>query len=380
MALESRTKNLQAALEKTTYVRWLRRQSIPVVEGYGIEDVRDLPLAPWSRMGGNGAFIQLYGMQGLTGMYTVEIPPGAALEPEKHLYEEVICILQGHGATEIWRDKNRKQMFEWGPWSVFAPPLNSWHRLVNGGNEPVKFLAATNAPIIMDIFHNQDFIFNCPYEFSDRYAGQDNYFFVGTKRYETGMQHIWETNFIPDVRVATLDSRDVKGAGVELTQFELAGNELIGHISQWPAGRYHKAHYHGPGAVLLGLQSSGYVLLWDKELGARPYENGSSDQVIEIKWKAGSIYCPPGAWFHQHFNTGAEPARHLALRYGSRTHPVGFKVAAQRREDGVYIDVKKGGTLIGYEDEDPEIRRRYKAELARQGIPCQMPPVATSPL
>jgi oxalate decarboxylase/phosphoglucose isomerase-like protein (cupin superfamily) len=373
MAVEAETKNLQAALEKTTYVQWLRRQGIPVVEGYGIEDVRDLPLARWSRMGGKGTFIQLYGMQGLTGMYTAEIPPGAALEPEKHLYEEVICILQGHGATEIWRDHSRKQMFEWGPWSLFAPPLNSWHRLVNGGNEPVKFLAATNAPIIMDIFHNEDFVFNCPYEFSDRYAGQDNYFSVGTKRYETGMQHIWETNFIPDVRVAALDTRDVKGAGVQLTQFELAGNELIGHISQWPAGRYHKAHYHGPGAVLLGLQSSGYVLLWNKELGTRPYDDGWGSRVVEIRWKEGSIYCPPGGWFHQHFNTGAESARHLALRYGNRTHPVGFKMAAQRREDGVYIPVKDGGTLIGYEDEDPEIRRRYEAELRDRGIPCQMP-------
>jgi len=375
MAVEAQTKNLQAALEKTTYVRWLRRQGIPVVEAYGIEDVRDLQLGPWPRTGGSGAFIQLYGMQGLTGMYIAEIPPGAALEPEKHLYEEVICILQGQGATEIWRDKSRKQMFEWGPWSLFAPPLNSWHRLVNGGKEPVKFLAATNAPIIMDIFHNEDFVFDCPYEFSDRYAGQDDYFSVGTKRYETGMQHIWETNFIPDVRVATLDSRDVKGSGVQLTQFELAGNELIGHISQWPLGRYHKAHYHGPGAVLLGLQSSGYVLLWDKDLGTRPYENGSSDQVVEIKWKEGSIYCPPGGWFHQHFNTGSEPARHLALRYGSRTHPVGFKMAAQRREDGVYVDVKKGGTLISYEEEDPEIRKRYESELKRKGIPCQMPAI-----
>jgi oxalate decarboxylase/phosphoglucose isomerase-like protein (cupin superfamily) len=375
MAVEAQTKNLQAALQKTTYVRWLTRQGIPIVEGYGIEDVRELALGPWPRMGGRGAFIQLYGMQGLTGMYIAEIPPGAALQPEKHLYEEVICILQGHGATEIWHDKSRKQMFEWGPWSLFAPPLNSWHRLVNGGKEPVKFLAATNAPIIMDVFHNEDFVFNCPYEFSDPYAGQQDYFSVGTKRYETGMQHIWETNFIPDVRVAALDSRDVKGAGVQLTQFELAGNELIGHISQWPVGRYHKAHYHGPGAVLLGLQSSGYVLLWDKELGVRPYENGSSDRVVEIKWKECSIYCPPGGWFHQHFNTGAEPARHLALRYGSRTHPIGFKIAAQRREDGVYIDVKKGGTLIGYDDEDPEIRKRYEAELKHKGISCQMPSV-----
>ena len=105
---------------------------------------------------------------------------------------------------------------------------------------------------------------------------------------------------------------EAKGAGVSITQFELAGNSLIGHLAQWPAGRYHKAHYHGPGAILLGLQSCGYVLLWSKELGTRPYEDGHGEDVVEVKWKAGSIYCPPGGWFHQHFNTGSQPARHLA--------------------------------------------------------------------
>lgn len=373
MPTDERMKDLIKAFQKTTYVQWLKREGIPIHEGYGVEDVRELGLAPWPRMGGKGAFIQLHGMQGLTGMYVAEIPPGGALGSERHMYEEVICILAGQGATEVWREGSRKQMFEWGAWSLFAPPLNCWHRLINGGREPVKFLAVTNAPLIIDVFHNEDFVFNCPYWFSDRYAEQEDFFSVGKKRYEKGMQHIWETNFISDVRSAALDLRDVKGSGVRLTQFELAGNELIGHLAEWPAGRYHKAHYHGPGAVLLGLQSSGYVLLWDKELGIRPYENGNADEVIEIKWREGSVYCPPGGWFHQHFNTGAEPARHLAIRYGSRIHPVGFKIAAQRREDGVYIDVKQGGTLIGYEDEDPEIRRRYEEALRQTGVVCQMP-------
>jgi len=42
-------------------------------------------------------------------------------------------------------------------------------------------------------------------------------------------------------------------------------------------------------------------------------------------------------------------------------------------EDGVYTDVKKGGTLIGYEDEDPEIRRRYEEALKETGVVSQMP-------
>jgi oxalate decarboxylase/phosphoglucose isomerase-like protein (cupin superfamily) len=314
-------------------------------------------------------------MEGITGMYVAEIPAGGALEPEKHFYEEVICILEGQGATEVWQDGGRKQMFEWGPFSLFAPPLNTWHRLINGGRQPVKFLAVTNAPLVMDVVHNEDFVFNCPYNFSDRYSGADGFFNVGQKRYESGMQHIWETNFIMDIQSANLDQRDVKGAGVRITQFELSGNSLIGHLAQWPAGRYHKAHYHGAGAILFGLQSSGYVLLWSKEMGIHPYENGRSGDVVEIKWKEGSVYCPPGGWFHQHFNTGGQPARHLAIRYGSRIHPIGFKIADKRSEDGVYIDVKRGGTLIEYADEDPYIRKHYEDELKKTGVASEMPPV-----
>src|SRR5262249_223019 len=71
-------------------------------------------------------------------------------KPERHLYEEVICILNGQGATEIWDDHGNKKLFEWGKWSLFAPPMNTSHRLVNGSREPVKFLAAPtrHSPLI----------------------------------------------------------------------------------------------------------------------------------------------------------------------------------------------------------------------------------------
>ncbi len=45
----------------------------------------------------------------------------------------------------------------------------------------------------------------------------------------------------------------------------------------------------------------------------------------------------------------------LALRCGSHKFPLGIRVGAIRA--GVYTSVKQGGTLIEYEDEDPEIRR-----------------------
>ena len=162
-------KQLMTSLENTAYQRWLKGEGIPVVEGFGVEDVREMRLGAWRRTGGNGAFLNLYGLEGATGMYVAEIPPGGALEPEKHIYEEVICILAGQGATEVWQEGGKKRMFEWGPWSVFAPPLNAWHRILNGGREPVKFLAVTNAPLVLDLYRNAEFVFNCPFIFSDRF-------------------------------------------------------------------------------------------------------------------------------------------------------------------------------------------------------------------
>lgn len=375
MPVEQQIKNLRAAFHKTAYFKWMKGEGLPVNEGHGVEDVRELPLAPWPRSGGRGCFVQLYGMEGVSGMYVAEIPRGGALEPEKHLYEEVICILEGQGATEVWQEGGPKRMFEWGPYSLFAPPLNTWHRLINGGREPAKFLAITNAPLIMDVFHNPNFVFGCPYEFSDRYRGEEDFFAVGNKRYEQGMQHVWETNFIPDIKAARLDEREAKGAGVQITQFEVSGNGLIGHISEWPEGRYHKAHYHGPGAVLLGLESSGYVLLWSNESGTQPFQNGHGDEVIQINWKEGGVYCPPNGWYHQHFNTGPGKARHLAVRYGSRIHTLGFMLPGKRQEDGVYLTRKEGGTLIDYDEEDPEIRRRYEAALKKSGVVSRMLPL-----
>jgi hypothetical protein len=93
----------------TSYEAWLRQEGIPVIEGYGVEDVTELPRKPWARTGGQGAYIQLTGMEGFTGMYVGEIPAGGSLNIERHLYEKIIYILHGFGATEVWSGNNEKK-------------------------------------------------------------------------------------------------------------------------------------------------------------------------------------------------------------------------------------------------------------------------------
>ncbi len=358
---------------KTAYEKWIEQENIPVVEGYGVSDVRELSLGNWKRLGCRGAYIQLKGLEGITGMYAGEILPGAALKPEKHLYEEIILILSGQGKAEIWQRGQQSRVIEWQEGSLFSPPLNTEHRLINTGTEAVIFVAVTTAPFVFDHFHNEEFILQSDYCFSDRYEAQADYFAPGQKRYLSDHNRlwIWETNFIPDVRSAAIDPQEQKGSGVRLTQFEICENTLIGHLAQWPVGSYHKAHYHGGGAVLLILRSEGYSLMWPNELGPRPYANGHGDRVVKVDWRTRSALSPPSGWFHQHFNTGRETALQLALRCGSQKHPFGIRVAAIRA--GVFTSLREGGTLIEYEDEDPEIRRIYEAALRKKGLSMDMP-------
>ena len=361
---------------KPAYELWMQEEGLPVFEGNGIEDVTKLDLKPWARLGGKGAFIQLIGGGGITGMYVVEIPPGGTLNPERHMYDELMYVLKGRGSTEVWFDGSRKQAFEWSEGGLFAPPLNTWHRLYNGSREPAFLLAVTTAPIIWDLFRDPDFIFNSGHHFKKRYKGEDGYFAMSANRYKANRTHVWETNFIADARSAVLDDAPYKVHGGQITCFEMAENSLIGHLSEWPAGIYHKAHYHAAGAVLLGLRSKGYVLMWPKELGTRPYQAGKGDKVFEVPWKAGSVYSPPDGWFHMHLNTGPEPARHVALRLGSRKNPTTLHDASQKNErEATTRSLREGGTVIEYEDEDPEIRRRFEAAVKREGVRCEMPPV-----
>jgi hypothetical protein len=58
----------------------------------------------------------------------------------------------------------------------------------------------------------------------------------------------------------------------------------------------------------------------------------------------------------------------LAIRYGSRLFPLGFKVSHQKTDDDVFRGVKQGGWMIPYEDEDPQIPYRYQAALKANGV------------
>ncbi|MBM2810630.1 MAG: hypothetical protein HW416_1389 [Chloroflexi bacterium] len=360
------------AFKRTAYGRWLQSEGVLVHEDWAVSDVWQLEQAPWPRMGVNACFITMYPlMEGRRGMFVADIPPGKATEPIHHLYEQTILVLDGHGTTEVWQQGDtRKHVFEWGPGAIFSPPLNTWYRMYNISSEAVKFIAINRAPSIMNELAEPEFLFECLYSFRNRFNGEENYFGVA-ERTQHGERAVWETNFLPNAFGADLDPADHKVAAGTLTSFHMAGNLMAGHISEWPVGRYHKAHYHAAGAIIFGLASSGYVLIWPKDAGKEPYSNGYGDQVVEVPWGRGSVYAPPSEWYHQHFNTGAEPARHFAIHGGNTYSAAPLGQAAEATNPSMR-ESDEGGTMLAYEEEDPEVRRRFREALRASGVESQM--------
>ena len=355
-------KDLPVLNRVEAYQTFIESEGIPIVTGFFVEDLNTLPLKPWARVGGNGAYVNLDGNGGTNDAYVCEIPPGKSLNPERHMFEKLIYVLSGRGATALTQGE-REQTFEWGPGAVFSIPVNAPHQHHNGsGAEPVRFVAVTSAPMVMSIFNSTRFVFDNPFEFEERYTSEKYNTGDGTLWQSTTGRHVWETNFVPDVVNFKLFDLPRRGAGGSNVTFELGYNSLASHISQFPVGTYKKAHWHGPGAHVFVLSGQGYSLLWPKD--------AKRTERTRVDWKPGSLVVPPNEWFHQHFNGGASPARYLALRWGS--HRFGSIAGITPDTEGADKSIEEGGSQIEYEIENPAVLDEFEEECLKHGATPQM--------
>lgn len=330
---------------KPAYDAWVEQEGVPVLRGLHVPDLATVPVAYWPRKAVNGTFVKLLGSENVNDAYVVEIPPGASENAEQHFFEEFIFILKGRGAIELWNDSHDTAMFEWSRGSVFAIPLNVHHRMHNNsGVEAVRYLAVTSAPLYMNLIHDQNFIFQCPYDFRDRFRGQDDYADEGEWR----TQRIWETNFLPDVYTFGLNEWADRGAGGKNTMLEIQDSTMGAHISEFPVGTYKKAHRHAAGSHVIILSGQGYSLMWE-----------AGQEVQRVDWQSGSMLVPPNMWYHQHFNVGDRPARYLALRANSMKHP------ALRNPERL-------ADQIEYEEQEPWVHQQFLEACAKNGVVAHM--------
>src|ERR1043165_8325001 len=100
-ATEKNNKALEIPERHNTYDRWLKAQGIPIFRGFYIEDINTLELAHWDVKGVPASFVILEGTGGMNDAYVCEIPPGGKTKPMRHMYEEMIYVSKGHGATSV---------------------------------------------------------------------------------------------------------------------------------------------------------------------------------------------------------------------------------------------------------------------------------------
>ena len=339
--------------EKTPYEQWMEREGVPIHRGYHIPDVRAVEVKPWQRFGTKAALFDLEGAEATDGAYVLELAPGESTKPVRFLFEESIFVLDGEGEATVWHENRPKQTFKWQKSTLFSPPLNTWRQHFNvQGDEPARFVALTDAPVMINRFRNLDFIFNNAFGFSDRFSGEEGYF-SGKGRVVEG-HRTWDSNFIADVPGFKLIDHSARGQGAKGILLHFSANTISAHIEEYPVGTYPRAHWHGPGAHIVILSGEGYSLLWEP---GKPR--------TRIDWRPGTMFVPPANWFHQHFNPGKEPARYLALK------PWGFTYQVEDLVKTLEVE-SAGGTQIDYKDQDPEIHQTFVQECAKRGVEVRL--------
>jgi hypothetical protein len=358
--LELQAEDVGARILTDPYLDWSAREGVPIYEGFGL-DLLAIELRPWARFGVDGAIGHVKGRGDFLTLFVLEIPPGGRSAPQHHLFEAVAYGLAGSGTTVVDMADGTQRSFEWGEKSLFAIPLNATYTLFNAsGREPARVVITGNLPAVLNLFHDEGFVFDNDRRFPGREGGEKHFDGEGEFVPVRSGRHFWETSFVPDLEALRLEAYTGRGAGGTNVKLLLADGSLHAHVSEVPAGRYKKGHRHGPDVHVFCVCGTGYSLLWHEV----------DDEFVRIDWRHGVVYAPPDQMFHQHFPTSRIAARYLAIGHGSIRYP--FTQAMRQIFLGSDVDVKKGGNQIEYADQDPRIHQIYLEELAKSGVVCRM--------
>lgn len=367
--------------QKSGYERFMAEEGIPVFRGIGVRDTRELEFGAWARRNARGSFLLLDGLEGSKGMYVLELPPGQATTPERHLYHEFFIVVEGRGTTETWREGGEhafRHSFEWQPGSMFRIAPNADYRLINATGHRALLIAANNAPGMFNMFRDRELIFDNDHPFPQFYGGQG--FYQHDPRVVAtpyNKRAAVRANFFPDVVASELPLDNQRAPGYRRITPMWHGfeNEQTGFVAEYPVGRYSMAHYHESGAVLVCLSGEGYTYNWPRELGFTPWKDDMAEEVRIIDYVAGGLVAAApggGQWFHQHFGVGDRPLRLCNFWGGPNARPDEYI----NRATGVsaLATTREGGQSIDYRDEDPFVRAHFEARLAEVGLGSTMPP------
>ena len=347
----------ERAVRRIPYDNWIESTGVPVHRGYAVEDARTIPVGPWPERECNAAFVVLAGQAGVSEARITEVPPGGTTRPVTFSLDEVVYVVGGRGLTTIWAGDGPKKSFEWGHRSIFVIPGGCTYQLSNTqGNAPSRLLHYNYLPTAMMLRPEPEFYFNNSFvQPQALYEGEG---YAAARAIENPNERarqlgrpVWYGNFFPDMAAwDKLDTYQERGAGGHHVTINFAGSAIPSHMSVFPPGTYKKAHFHGPGVVIIIPAGDGYSVMWP----------ASGGEKIVVPWQEASIFVPPARWYHQHFNVGSQPARYVAFH-------------APHMYGGDPLRTQGPNSNIEYPDEEPWIRQKFEEELAKRGLKSQMP-------
>ncbi len=308
--------------KNTPYDQWFEeaRKSVPTFVGLIIEDARTEPLKPWDDMGVDGLYIKMADYQ-ITDGWILEIPAHGRTKSQRHMFEAGIYFFGGPGHIVIQQEDKRSQRIDFDYRSLFSIPLNVRYEIINDSDAPIRLVAVTSFPFVINSVDNEEFIFNNPFEFRDRYNAEEDY----TDRREHPRTNLTVTNLVPDALEFELDEYDHRGKGTTNMHWTMSGNTMIDlHVSEMPSQVYKKAHRHSSDAFILLLSGEGYSLTWPE---------GRYEDRVRVNWHEGTIFVPPIYWYHQHLNPSLKSARYLAINAPHLVTNLGLRFSDQLEVD-----------------------------------------------
>ena len=235
-------------------------------------------------------------------------------------------------------------------------------------------IGGTTAPNLMNLINDVGAIYDCPYQFRDRFSGADDFY-----KYKDDIEPdpvrglaMRRTNFVPDIVNCDLPLDNRRSPGYRRVEPLMTGNTFYLWIAQHENGHYSKAHAHTSAAVLICLKGKGYTYTWPEHLGITPWKDGKADQVKRVDYEQfGMVSAAPGGarWYPPAFRRleGAVPAHRLVRAAQSRPRARPARREAHRlHRDGYSRRRQRDPLLHGGSVPAPGICRAAQARRRRE--------------
>ena len=270
-----------------SYGDWANGEGVPIVSAASI-DLMSAQVAPWPRFGTSGAILHLVGRGDFLTLFLFELAPGAKSAQQRHLYEEVFYVLSGRGATVIESADGRTDRLAWEAGSLFTVPMNARHHHVNESDRSARLASVNDLRYFFNVFRNEAFVFANEASFPER---------VTRSGRRDGAR--LETEQAIDLTTIAIAAKN----GLDMT---------LSHGSIGAA-----AHEIAPGAPQDGPHIDTGCFLFGVT-GTLELQHG--DTTRDLRAGIATAVLPDTAY--RLSNTGAQPARLLAVRMGSARYPL----------------------------------------------------------